>query len=86
MAPTGLDDPYVRKNIYALVSIDWEGTADSRIAAALCRRGLLWEQPKDCWHLTDAGAAVLKEWDCLVATDEWALMTTANGTNRPTER
>lgn len=58
---SALSDPYVRKNIHALDDVASVGTTDSRIAAALCRRGLIWEQPKDRWHLTAAGSQVLRE-------------------------
>ena len=61
--PATSSDPYVRTNIYALQAVDMAGDGnrelqnaiDSRIGAALCRRGLLWEQPKRCYHLTAAG-------------------------------
>ena len=69
--PATSSDPYVRTNIYALQAVDMAGDGnrelqnaiDSRIGAALCRRGLLWEQPKRCYHLTAAGRLVLGEFD-----------------------
>ena len=56
-------DPYVRQNHAALAALDTadSGTVevDQRIAAALARRGLVFEQPARCWHLTSAGSRAL---------------------------
>ena len=67
-AGSPLSDPYVRTNIAMLEAIEIAGNAggqrmDSRISAALCRRGLLWQQPEGCWRLTAAGYRALEEWD-----------------------
>jgi hypothetical protein len=51
-----LSDPYVRRNIFALIAIEIARGSlrdgDKRIYPALCRRGLVWEEPAGCWHLT----------------------------------
>lgn len=60
-AVAALADNYVRTNISALEEIGGNHPRgiDARTGAALCRRGLLWEQPKGHWHLTGIGSRAL---------------------------
>jgi len=60
-------DSYARRNHAALAALDTADpgreAVDQRIAAALARRGLVFEQPARCWHLTSAGRRVLAALD-----------------------
>jgi hypothetical protein len=60
-------DPYVRENRAALAALDTADpgmqAVDQRIAAALARRGLVFDQPTRCWHLTSAGSRALTALD-----------------------
>jgi hypothetical protein len=69
-AAAAFADKYVQTNMSALIAVGMvpapsvpNTQIDPRIGAALCRRGLLWEQPKGCFHLTDTGTRVLDLWD-----------------------
>lgn len=62
-AENALADTYVRENIEALGDVaGGRSQLDGRTGAALCRRHLLWEQPKGHWHLSDLGSRVLDMW------------------------
>lgn len=60
-------DSYVRRNHAALAALDTADpgmeAVDQRIAGALARRGLVFEQPARCWHLASAGRRVLAALD-----------------------
>lgn len=60
-------DPYVRESHAALAALDTADSAveavDQRIAAALARRGLVFEQPARSWHLTGDGRRALAALD-----------------------
>ena len=60
-----LADRYVCRNIALLAAIEnMPGSAqDRRISGALARRGLVYEQGRDRWFLTDSGYAALAAWD-----------------------
>jgi predicted mannosyl-3-phosphoglycerate phosphatase (HAD superfamily) len=60
-------DRYVRENYAALAALELASgerdAIDARTGAALARRGLVFEQPARCWHLTSTGRRVLAELD-----------------------
>jgi hypothetical protein len=57
-------DAYTRRNIAALTTLGCGGvrTMDPRIAAALCRRHLIFEDGPGQWHLTQAGQQAVDDY------------------------